>query len=285
MNSNKIIIITVVLNDLIGLKKTINSLSPISSLLRSHFIFDGGSSDGTAEYLAEYKSKQNSLGYFVDFVVEKDKGIFDAMNKSIFHLGKTELDQNDYIWFLNAGDLAIDFKLPVRDLNEYDLLFYNCEVFFSNFNKKIDRPGNLNNVEFINWLKIDTPVHQAVLFSTRIIHLLKFDLLFKHQADSKLIYDLVSKLKFCYESNSICLFEYGGNSSNYKNKRKCLEQLSEQIFILVMFRNASWFQILKVTCIFFVKYYLTIFFGIKFFEKIHFVFLNIKFLLTQFKLK
>lgn len=285
MISNKIVIITVVLNDLVGLKKTIHSLSPISNLLQSHFIFDGGSNDGTREFLNDYKSKQNTLGYLVDYIIEKDKGIFDAMNKSIAHISKLDLNQNDYIWFLNAGDLAIDFKLPAYDLSELDLLFYNCEVFFSNFNKKIDRPGDLSNDEFINWLKLDTPVHQAVLFSTRIIHLLKFDLLFKHQADSKLIYELVNKFKYCYEKESICLFEYGGNSSNYKKKQKCLEQLSEQIFILVMFRNAGWFQILKVTFIFLIKYLLTNLFGVKLFERFHFGVLNLKFILTKLKIK
>lgn len=285
MEKSKLVIITVVLNDINGLKKTIDSLKCMSDKIRSHFIFDGGSSDGTDHFLSAYKSNKNLLSHNIDYFIEKDKGIFDAMNKSISQISKLELNQNDYIWFLNAGDLAIDFRLPLYDLSDLDLLFYNCEVFFSNFNKKIDRPGHLSNNEFINWLKLDTPVHQAVLFSTRIIHFLNFDLLFKHQADSKLIYELVSKFKYRYEKQSICLFEYGGNSSNYKKKQKCLEQLSEQIFILVMFRNASWFQILKVTFIFLIKYLLTNLLGVKLFERFHFVVLNLKFILTKLKIK
>jgi hypothetical protein len=282
LEKSKLVIVTVVLNDINGLKKTIDSLKCISDdKIRSHFIFDGGSSDGTDQFLSEYKSNQNNSGYSIDYVVEKDKGIFDAMNKSHRYLRLVEHNSSDYIWYLNAGDLAIDFNFPDSNLDSYNLLFFNCEVFFPIFNRKINRPGLITNDQFKKWIKIDTPVHQAVLFSCRIIDLLNFDLFFKHQADSKLIYELLFSHDFYFVEQSICLFEYGGNSSNYKKMRKCLEQLSEQIFIIVVFRNAKWFQILKTYFIFLIKYIFTNIFGVSIFEKMHYFILKFKFFLTR----
>lgn len=59
-------------------------------------IVDGGSSDNTLELLEAYKSK---IGIIIS---EKDKGIYDAMNKGV------NASKGEWVYFLNAGDSFFD---------------------------------------------------------------------------------------------------------------------------------------------------------------------------------
>ncbi|MBI3234450.1 MAG: glycosyltransferase [Bacteroidetes bacterium] len=88
-----ITIITVVLNAEKYIVDTINSVSKQTFLDYEHLIFDGGSKDKTLEYINQHKHSKLKL------IQEKDKGIYDAMNKAIKHA------QGDWLYFLNAGDL------------------------------------------------------------------------------------------------------------------------------------------------------------------------------------
>ncbi|MBC7425187.1 MAG: glycosyltransferase [Bacteroidia bacterium] len=88
-------IITITWNNLEGLKKTFESVVSQTALEHIEFIIiDGGSKDGSAEFL---KQNETKISYWQS---EKDKGIYDAMN-----IGLTKCS-GDYVWFLNAGDYA-----------------------------------------------------------------------------------------------------------------------------------------------------------------------------------
>lgn len=85
-------IITVCFNDLEGLKQTVMSVRNQSDVHVHHIIIDGGSTDGTREWL-------ESNGSGLDWISEKDKGIFDGMNKGLDKAGEgivTWLNSSDY---------------------------------------------------------------------------------------------------------------------------------------------------------------------------------------------
>lgn len=94
----KLSIITINYNDCEGLKKTIDSVWCQTARKEiEHIVVDGGSTDGSAEYLQANTEKLNR------WVSEPDKGIYNAMNKGI------RIAQGEYIQILNAGDcLAAD---------------------------------------------------------------------------------------------------------------------------------------------------------------------------------
>jgi glycosyltransferase involved in cell wall biosynthesis len=94
-NTPTFTIITVVFNSLPLLKGTVESVKQQSFQHYEHLIIDGASKDDTPQYLQQI-SQQN--GSKIRFISEKDKGLYDAMNKSF------ALATGDFLLFLNAGD-------------------------------------------------------------------------------------------------------------------------------------------------------------------------------------
>lgn len=88
----KVTVVTVVLNSRLLMEATILSVLGQDYDNLEYVVVDGGSTDGTLDIIERYRSRINRL------VVEKDRGIYDAMNKS------ARLATGDYIIFMNSGD-------------------------------------------------------------------------------------------------------------------------------------------------------------------------------------
>lgn len=91
-------IITINYNNLRGLRHTVESVQIQSNFEELQWIIvDGGSTDGSAEYITETAV---SMARRVEIISlsEMDKGIYDAMNKGL------ALATGQYVWFLNSGD-------------------------------------------------------------------------------------------------------------------------------------------------------------------------------------
>lgn len=85
-------IVTVNLNNFQGLRDTLASVASQQFRDYEHLIIDGASTDGAAEFLRELRDSH------VLAISERDKGVFDAMNKGILAA------KGAYICFLNSGD-------------------------------------------------------------------------------------------------------------------------------------------------------------------------------------
>lgn len=88
----KLSIITINLNDKIGLQKTIDSVVAQTFDDYEFIVIDGNSSDGSVELI------KNNEEIITHWISEPDSGIYNAMNKGI------KLAEGDYLHFLNAGD-------------------------------------------------------------------------------------------------------------------------------------------------------------------------------------
>jgi putative colanic acid biosynthesis glycosyltransferase len=116
-------IITVVRNDLNGLKLTKSTLDRQTCQEWEWLIIDGDSSDGTKEYAL------SCCGERTRAVSEKDRGIYDAMNKGL------RLARGQYVIFMNGGDmLATENSLAeAKDaclLEKPDVLFCSSVMNF-----------------------------------------------------------------------------------------------------------------------------------------------------------
>lgn len=126
----KLSIITINLNNASGLQKTIESVFAQTFTDYEYIVIDGGSTDASKELMEKHKKK------FVYAISEKDKGIYNAMNKGV---GKAK---GEYLLFLNSGDyLANDEVLShVLAQTENKDLIYGILV--------LDRKGVLYHKEY-----------------------------------------------------------------------------------------------------------------------------------------
>jgi glycosyltransferase involved in cell wall biosynthesis len=155
----KLSIITVNLNNLTGLQKTMESVFAQTFTDYEYIIIDGGSTDGSKE---EIKKNENKLGYWVS---EKDAGIYNAMNKGILKA------KGAFLLFLNSGDylvngLVCSQMLPVENY-KYDLIYGNIVSITKEGEKKILKIPKILTLQYI---LVGTPYHCSTLISKRLFN-------------------------------------------------------------------------------------------------------------------
>jgi len=118
---SKISIITINYNDLKGLQKTFDSVVNQTNIVFEYIIIDGGSSDGSKEFLEQNSDK---LAYWIS---EKDSGVYNAMNKGI------KASNGEYLLFLNSGDYLVDDNVIDKVIEYIDskYSFYYGNLFYS----------------------------------------------------------------------------------------------------------------------------------------------------------
>lgn len=115
-------IITINYNNAEGLRKTLASVAAQTYRDIEHVIIDGGSTDGSVDIIREYEEQLHITHstIHIQWISEKDNGIYNAMNKGIeialgrrivnsFNRSEQREDKNkvlpDYIQILNSGDI------------------------------------------------------------------------------------------------------------------------------------------------------------------------------------
>lgn len=114
-------IVTVCWNDLQGLKATAESLRSQTDREFEWVVVDGGSTDGTVEYL-------KGCDTVASYTSERDGGIYDAMRRGLLRV------HGEYVWFLNAGDVACDsnvVSMITRSMRpDIDIAFFAVYLMF-----------------------------------------------------------------------------------------------------------------------------------------------------------
>ena len=126
----KLSIITINFNNAEGLRQTLASVAAQTYRDIEHIIIDGGSTDDSVEVIKEYvntiermrkmfeqerdKNDFTNVGIRVVWSSERDKGIYNAMNKGI---GKATAE---YCQFLNSGDTLAAPDITERMMAQMD---------------------------------------------------------------------------------------------------------------------------------------------------------------------
>lgn len=152
----KYTVVTLNLNNVDGLKKTVASVLSQDYTDYEYLVIDGGSKDGSKEFIEHTKG----ISYWVS---ESDKGIYNAMNKAI------KLAKGDYIIFINSGDWFHDnqvLKNVAPYLNNADFYVGNS-IEVLNGEERLDvSPQKLSLNVLLNSFSIH---HQATFTKTALL--------------------------------------------------------------------------------------------------------------------
>ncbi len=203
----KVSFITVVFNNSGNLEKTIAAIKRQKYTNKEIVIIDGGSTDGTIEIIAKNKE---AIAYSVS---EKDKGIYDAMNKGL------RAATGDYVWFMNSGDIPSDddtlanvFKIE----KDGDVYYGDTEMIDDKGKSYGKRTLKIPPKE-LNWKKmIDGMVvsHQSMIVKRELCD--EYDLSYRFVADIDWAIKLLRKSNNVINTNLILSkFLIGGYSRQY----------------------------------------------------------------------
>jgi glycosyltransferase involved in cell wall biosynthesis len=114
-------IITINYNNKNGLIKTINSVLNQDFQDYEYIIIDGGSSDGSKEIIESYVADSKYKEHITFWCSEKDKGIYNAMNKGLSHA------TGQFINMMNSGDALCSNILtklaPIAEQHKNEILY------------------------------------------------------------------------------------------------------------------------------------------------------------------
>ena len=110
-------IVTICYNNLLGLIKTRESI--VSQTFKDYewIVIDGGSTDGTKEFLQCHSDE------FAYWCSEKDKGVYNAQNKGI------AIAKGDYIICMNSGDVFHDSEV----LSAVSSLGFSADIMYGDW--------------------------------------------------------------------------------------------------------------------------------------------------------
>ena len=204
-------IITVCYNSEKYIKDTIESVLNQTYQNFEYIIIDGGSTDSTLKIIKKYKSKFNGK---LKWLSEKDKGIYDAMNKGI------NLANGELIGIINSDDWYHYNSLEVLNSNydeKIDIYYGNLYKVREVENELYIKKINGNKLHLIK--KVMSIPHPSCFVSKRWYKKIKYDTKYKINADYKFILEsYIKKARFKYINFPFSFMRMGGLSSvSFKN--------------------------------------------------------------------
>jgi glycosyltransferase involved in cell wall biosynthesis len=212
----KISIITPIYNAEKTLERTIKSvLSQQNQSELEYIIIDGGSTDGSIEIVKRYSDKINI------FISEKDRGVYDAMNKGL------SLATGDVVGIINGDDWYNEgtFKI-VEDIfnsnrSNVDILYSPIDNYLDNKYINTFSPGNLEHLTLKFVLNhpscfVRKSVYKQVgLFNTSYLIAADYDLIFRAY---------ISGASFHYVDIALASYSLNGMTGNLKNRLKLIQE-------------------------------------------------------------
>jgi glycosyltransferase involved in cell wall biosynthesis len=205
----KLTIVTINYNNNDGLIKTIESIVNQTWREFEFIIIDGGSTDESLLTIEKYK---NHINFWVS---EKDKGVYDAMNKGI------KLARGTFVNFMNSGDSYFSnsiLKEIHQKFNSSNSILYGDSFYFNDdgYDRIEKTPSKLNFAHFftggIN--------HQASFIRTELFSkYFMYNLEYKICSDWEFFIYVLCKKNEPYEhlKKTICNYDFSGISANPNN--------------------------------------------------------------------
>ncbi len=167
-------IMTVVYNDASNIEKIICGVLAQTYKNIEYIIIDGGSSDRTVDIIRGY---EDQIDYWLS---EKDKGIYDAMNKGV------SLATGEWVNFMNAGDSFYSDHTVEEVLSS--LPPFADIVYGHTYYKEQDKMTLIETYSLeCLWMSMICS-HQSIFARTNLLKQHPFDLKYRISSDFEFIY-------------------------------------------------------------------------------------------------
>ncbi len=213
----KLSVITIVYNNAAAIERTMLSVLNQSYKNIEYIVIDGASTDGTLTIVKQYEKRLAKL------ISEKDKGIYDAMNKGLAQAS------GDYVLFMNSGDEIYELntveKIFATSPNA-DIYYGETEMYDENWNslgrRRHQAPDTFNWRSFKYGMSIS---HQAIYVKRSLTE--PYDLQYKYSSDIDWIIKIAKKASNIVNTHLyVAKYLVGGMS-----KQKHRESLKERFKI------------------------------------------------------
>ena len=216
----KITIITVCVNAEKTIKDTIESVLKQSYKDFEYIIVDGKSSDDTLKIISKYDDKRIRL------ISEKDKGLYDAMNKGI------KLSTGDIIGTINSDDILASedvFQTVIDNFDENtDVIYANIKYYNEDFSKvKRDFISGTKENEYF------CPAHPSMYVRKEIYQRIgTYNTSYKIASDFDFMVRCnLNNVRYKYIDKYFVYMRYGGKSNGFvgylENYKECFEVLRQ----------------------------------------------------------
>ena len=213
----KLSVITIVYNNVKDIERTMLSILNQTYSNIEYIVIDGASNDGTLEIIKKYENR------IVKLISEKDKGIYDAMNKGL------ALATGDYVLFMNSGDEIYEVETVEKifaTAPNADIYYGETEMYDENWNSLGRRRHQAP--EYFNWesFKYGMSIsHQAIYIKRSLTE--PYNLQYKYSADIDWIIKIAKKASSIVNTHLyVAKYLVGGMS-----KKKHRESLKERFQI------------------------------------------------------
>ncbi len=209
----KLSVITIVYNNVRDIERTMLSVLNQTYPSMEYLVIDGGSNDGTLDILKKYEGRLGKL------ISEKDKGIYDAMNKGL------AMATGDYVLFMNSGDEIYEPDTVEKVFTETDADIYygETEMYDENWKSLGQRrhraPESFTWKDFRYGMSIS---HQAIYIRRSLAE--PYDPQYKLSADIDWIIKAAKKAKKIINTRMYVAKYLVGGMSKAKHRESLIER-------------------------------------------------------------
>ena len=180
------ILVSIVVVSLNTRDQFLHTMYSISKQINKNYeviVIDGNSKDGTIDEILKLKNDIDK------FLIEKDEGIYDAMNKGI------KLASGKWIIFLNSGDIFCDNSIIEKIFSNHS---YDEDILYGNTIIKSEHLRYGSSSKNFNDKTIVMPFcHQSCFVKSEILKRNLFNINYRLSSDFNLFNDLyLQKRKF-----------------------------------------------------------------------------------------
>ena len=226
MKNKKVSIITITKNSEKKIQNSLNSFFKQNYNNKELIIVDGLSEDKTVEKIKIFEHKISKI------IVEKDNGIYDALNKGI------KVAKGEIFGILHSDDNFYNDEVLTKVMEQFNkknylLIHTNVHIKYNHFKRKYSSSDTFNLSDFSEGRM---PPHTGIFFDKKILDFIgTFDINFKFASDFDFIircFKKIPKERIFYLNLLSIEMKSGGKSTRniiniIKQNLECLQILKK----------------------------------------------------------